>query len=109
MLRLPGAPADDAVTLTLDIWLAALEGQTVIWSEHLDAGASDRHSVRSIAPATAGRRRSTSWTTWATVIHLQRCPRPGLSEAQRQKNIARLREITAMLGKNKSMNSVNKE
>lgn len=36
-LRLPGAPGEDAVTLTLDIWLAALSARAAMWSEHADA------------------------------------------------------------------------
>ncbi len=108
-LRLPGAPADDSVTLTLDIWLAALEGQTVTWSEHLDAERI-RQAFRALY-CTCDR--------WPAPKHFldnlgnrdppPALPAPRISEAQRQKNIARLREITAMLGKSKSMNSVNKE
>jgi hypothetical protein len=36
-LRLSGAPADDSVTLTLDVWLAAIESLSVNWNEQLDA------------------------------------------------------------------------
>jgi hypothetical protein len=36
-LRLPGAPGEDAVTLTLDIWLAALAVRTASWTEAQDA------------------------------------------------------------------------
>jgi len=36
-LRLPGAPGEDAVTLTLDIWLAALATRTAGWAEVQDA------------------------------------------------------------------------
>lgn len=36
-LRLPGAPGEDAVTLTLDIWLAALAMRTAGWAEVQDA------------------------------------------------------------------------
>lgn len=36
-LRLIGAPADDSVTLTLDIWLTALDSMSVHWDERQDA------------------------------------------------------------------------
>lgn len=36
-LRLIGAPADDSVTLTLDIWLTALDSMSVLWDEQQDA------------------------------------------------------------------------
>jgi len=36
-LRLSGAPADDSVTLTLDVWLAAIESLSANWNEQLDA------------------------------------------------------------------------
>lgn len=36
-LRLSGAPGEDAVTLTLDIWLAALAERAASWTEAADA------------------------------------------------------------------------
>lgn len=103
-LRLPGAPADDSVTLTLDIWLAALSGQAVTWSEPMDAERI-RQAFRALY-RTCDR--------WPAPKHFldnlgNRDPPPALSapqitEAQRQKNLARLREITAMLVNGKSMN-----
>lgn len=36
-LRLPGAPGEDAITLTLDIWLAAVSMRTAGWTEPADA------------------------------------------------------------------------
>lgn len=36
-LRLVGAPAEDSITLTLDVWLAALSARSLQWVEHLDA------------------------------------------------------------------------
>lgn len=108
-LRLPGAPADDSVTLTLDIWLAAIESQAITWSEHLDAERI-RQAFRALY-RTCDR--------WPAPKHFldnlgnrdppPALPAPRISEAQRQKNITKLREITALLGKTKSMHSVNKE
>lgn len=37
-LRLDGAPAQDAVTRTLDVWLVALESMPVAWDMQLDTG-----------------------------------------------------------------------
>ncbi|MGB5147485.1 MAG: hypothetical protein WBN86_10210 [Porticoccaceae bacterium] len=36
-LRLPGAPAEDSITRTLDVWLAALGHRSRTWHEALDA------------------------------------------------------------------------
>ena len=36
-LRLPGAPGEDAITLTLDVWLAALAPRAGGWHEQTDA------------------------------------------------------------------------
>lgn len=36
-LRLPGAPAEDAITLTLDVWLAAVAPRARDWREPTDA------------------------------------------------------------------------
>ncbi|MDO5940609.1 hypothetical protein [Burkholderia cepacia] len=108
-LRLAGAPADDSVTLTLDIWLAALEGQAVTWSEHLDAERV-RQAFRALYRLCE---------RWPAPKHLldnlgnrdppRSLPAPRLSEAQRMQNSAKLREISAMLAKSKSMQSANKE
>lgn len=102
-LRLPGAPADDSVTMTLDIWCAALDSQTVAWSEELDA-----QRIKS-AFLTLYR----ICDRWPAPKHLldnlgNRDPPPALaapqiSKAQQQKNLAKLREITAQLGKSKLM------
>ncbi len=40
-LRLPGAPAEDAITLTLDVWLAAIAVRAASWAE-----ADDAHRIR---------------------------------------------------------------
>ncbi|WP_369951952.1 hypothetical protein [Ralstonia syzygii] len=108
-LRLMGAPADDSVTLTLDIWLAALEGHAVTWSEQLDA--------ERIRQAFRGLYRTCD--RWPAPKHLldnlgnrdppKSLPAPRMSEAQRQRNSARLREIVTALAQNKSMQSANKE
>jgi hypothetical protein len=36
-LRLPGAPGEDTVSMTLDVWLAAVERRAAGWSEAPDA------------------------------------------------------------------------
>ncbi|QOK96781.1 hypothetical protein HF909_10280 [Ralstonia pseudosolanacearum] len=108
-LRLMGAPADDSVTLTLDIWLAALEGHALTWSEQLDTERI-RRAFRSLY-RTCDR--------WPAPKHLldnlgnrdppKSLPAPRMSEAQRQRNSARLREIVTALAQNKAMQSANKE
>lgn len=109
-LRLTGAPADDSVTLTLDIWLAALELHAVTWSERLDAERI-RQAFRALYRACE---------RWPAPKHLldnlgnrdppPSLPAPQMSTAQRQQNSAKLREITAMLAERKSMQSaINKE
>ena len=56
-LRLAGAPADDSVTLTLDVWLAAIECQAVTWNEQADAERI-RRAFRTPGPFTGSERLS---------------------------------------------------
>lgn len=108
-LRLVGAPADDSVTLTLDVWLAAIESQAIIWCEQQDAERI-RQAFRALYRIC---------DRWPAPKHLldnlgnrdppYALPAPRISEAQRQKNVARLRAIAATIGKSKSMNAINKE
>ena len=92
-LRLTGAPADDSVTLTLDVWLAAIESLSVTWNEQLDAERV-RRAFRTLY------RICDRWP--APKLFLDNLgnrdppkalPPPPISEEQRKKNVALLREM----------------
>ena len=104
-LRLSGAPADDSVTLTLDVWLAAIESLSVNWNEQLDAERV-RRAFRTLY------RICDRWP--APKLFLDNLgnrdppkalPPPQISEEQRKKNVALLRELMKKLGREKSMYS----
>ena len=104
-LRLTGAPADDSVTLTLDVWLAAIESLSVNWNEQLDAERV-RRAFRTLY------RICDRWP--APKLFLDNLgnrdppkalPPPPISEEQRKKNVALLRELMKKLGREKSMYS----
>lgn len=104
-LRLTGAPADDSVTLTLDVWLAAIESLSVNWNEQLDADRV-RRAFRTLY------RICDRWP--APKLFLDNLgnrdppkalPPPQISEEQRKKNVALLREMMKKLGREKSMYS----
>ena len=104
-LRLSGAPADDSVTLTLDVWLAAIESLSVNWNEQLDAERV-RRAFRTLY------RICDRWP--APKLFLDNLgnrdppkalPPPPISEEQRKKNVALLREMMKKLGREKSMYS----
>lgn len=104
-LRLSGAPADDSVTLTLDVWLAAIESLSVNWNEQLDAERV-RRAFRTMY------RICDRWP--APKLFLDNLgnrdppkalPPPQISEEQRKKNVALLRELMKKLGREKSIYS----
>jgi len=104
-LRLTGAPADDSVTLTLDVWLAAIESLSVNWNEQLDAERV-RRAFRTLY------RICDRWP--APKLFLDNLgnrdppkalPPPQISEEQRKKNVALLRELMKKLGREKSIYS----
>ena len=102
-LRLTGAPADDSVTLTLDVWLAAIESQAVTWNEQLDAERvrrtfralyrlCDRWPAPKLFLDNLGNRDSP-----------KALPAPPVPPEARERNRARLREIMESLAKSKRM------
>lgn len=104
-LRLSGAPADDSVTLTLDVWLAAIESLSANWNEQLDAERV-RRAFRTLY------RICDRWP--APKLFLDNLgnrdppkalPPPQISEEQRKKNVALLREMMKKLGREKSMSN----
>lgn len=104
-LRLSGAPADDSVTLTLDVWLAAIESLSVNWNEQLDAERV-RRAFRTLY------RICDRWP--APKLFLDNLgnrdppkalPPPQISEEQRKKNVALLQELMKKLGREKSIYS----
>ncbi len=102
-LRLSGAPADDSVTLTLDIWLAAIESLSVNWNEQLDAERV-RRAFRTLY------RICDRWPPPKVFLDNlgnrdppPALPPPPISEEQRKKNVALLREMMKKLGRKKSM------
>lgn len=104
-LRLTGAPADDSVTLTLDVWLAAIESLSVNWNEQLDAERV-RRAFRTLY------RICDRWP--APKLFLDNLgnrdppkalPPPQISEEQRKKNVALLQELMKKLGREKSIYS----
>lgn len=104
-LRLSGAPADDSVTLTLDVWLAAIESLSVNWNEQLDAERV-RRAFRTLY------RICDRWPPPKVFLDNlgnrdppPALPPPPISEEQRKKNVALLRELMTKLGREKSMYS----
>lgn len=104
-LRLSGAPADDSVTLTLDVWLAAIESLPVNWNEQLDAERV-RRAFRTLY------RICDRWPPPKVFLDNlgnrdppPALPPPPISEEQRKKNVALLRELMTKLGREKSMYS----
>ena len=104
-LRLSGAPADDSVTLTLDVWLAAIESLPVNWNEQLDAERV-RRAFRTLY------RICDRWPPPKVFLDNRgnrdppkALPPPPISEEQRKKNVALLRELMKKLGREKSMYS----
>ena len=104
-LRLSGAPADDSVTLTLDVWLAAIESLSVNWNEQLDAERV-RRAFRTLY------RICDRWPPPKVFLDNlgnrdppKALPPPQISEEQRKKNVALLREMMKKLGREKSMSS----
>ena len=104
-LRLSGAPADDSVTLTLDVWLAAIESLPVNWNEQLDAERV-RRAFRTLY------RICDRWPPPKVFLDNlgnrdppKALPPPPISEEQRKKNVALLREMMKKLGREKSMYS----
>lgn len=102
-LRLSGAPADDSVTLTLDVWLAAAESLSVNWNERLDAERV-RRAFRTLY------RICDRWPPPKVFLDNlgnrdppPALPAPRMSEVQRQRNIARIREQIEWLGSRRSM------
>lgn len=102
-LRLSGAPADDSVTLTLDVWLAAIESLSVNWNEQLDAERV-RRAFRTLY------RICDRWPPPKVFLDNlgnrdppPALPPPPISEEQRKKNVALLREMMKKLGQEKSM------
>ena len=104
-LRLSGAPADDSVTLTLDVWLVAMESLSVHWNEQLDAERV-RRAFRTLY------RICDRWPPPKLFLDNlgnrdppPTLPPPQISEEQRKKNVAQLRELMKKLGREKSMYS----
>lgn len=104
-LRLPGAPADDSVTLTLDVWLVAIESQTVTWNEQLDAERV-RRAFRTLY------RICDRWPAPKLILDNlgnrdppKALPAPRMSPEERARNRARLADILAGLAKSKQMSN----
>lgn len=108
-LRLTGAPADDSVTLTLDVWLAAIESLSANWTEQLDAERV-RRTFRTLY------RICDRWPPPKVFLDNlgnrdppPALPPPRITEEQRKKNVARLREMMERLGREKSISGSKKE
>jgi hypothetical protein len=108
-LRLAGAPADDSVTLTLDVWLAAIECQAVTWNEQADAERI-RRAFRTLY------RICDRWPPPKVFLDNlgnrdppPALPPPPISKEERKKNVARIQEIMKTLGQAKSITQSFKE
>ena len=108
-LRLAGAPADDSVTLTLDVWLAAIECQAVTWNEQADAERI-RRAFRTL------HRICDRWPPPKVFLDNlgnrdppPALPPPPISKEERKKNVARIQEIMKKLGRAKSITQSFKE
>lgn len=102
-LRLSGAPADDSITMTLDIWLAALDSAPVRWDEQQDTQRI-RRAFRSIY------RTCDRWPPPRLLLDNlgHRDPAPALPAPQvpreiRQKNVALLQRMLRQLGRQKTL------
>lgn len=100
-LRLAGAPAEDSVTLTLDIWLSAIDGGPWIWEE-----AADAPRIRSAFQTLY--RICDRWPPPKVFFDhipprppLMELPPPQISEAQRKRNLAEIRRLKEMFTKGK--------
>ncbi|VVD97440.1 hypothetical protein PCO31110_01961 [Pandoraea communis] len=101
-LRLPGGPAEDSVTLTLDIWLAAIEDLASSWSEDADEQRI-RRAFRTLY------RICDRWPPPKLFLDNlgnrdppRALPAPDLTKEERQRNSARIREAVALLARSKS-------
>jgi hypothetical protein len=108
-LRLAGAPAEDSVTLTLDVWLAAIECQAVTWNEQADAERI-RRAFRTLY------RICDRWPPPKVFLDNlgnrdppPALPPPPLSKEERKKNAARIQEIMKKLGQAKRITQSFKE
>lgn len=108
-LRLAGAPADDSVTLTLDVWLAAIECQAVTWNEQADAERI-RRAFRTLY------RICDRWPPPKVFLDNlgnrdppPALPPPPISKEERKKNVARIQAIMKKLGQAKSITQSFKE
>ena len=93
------------MTLTLDVWLAAIESLPVNWNEQLDAERV-RRAFRTLY------RICDRWPPPKVFLDNlgnrdppKALPPPPISEEQRKKNVALLREMMKKLGREKSMYS----
>ena len=102
-LRLPGTPPEDAIIGTAEVWLEALEGMHVQWSEHLDRQRVQR-AFKTLF------RVCDRWP--APKVFLDNLgnrdpppalPPPRLTREETERNRARLRELMADLVKSKTM------
>ncbi|WP_232445604.1 hypothetical protein [Burkholderia ubonensis] len=99
-LRLPGAPAEDSVMLTLDIWLAALQDRAATWTEHGDVDRI-RRAFRTLY------RVCDRWPPPKLFIDNlgnrdpppRALPAPQISEQERQRNHETLRGLVQMLSR----------
>jgi hypothetical protein len=108
-LRLVGSPPEDSIELTLDVWLAAIESMSVNWNEQLDAERV-RRAFRTLY------RTCDRWPPPKLFLDNlgnrdppKALPPPQISEEQRKKNVASLREMMMKLGREKSISGSKKE
>lgn len=108
-LRLVGSPPEDSIELTLDVWLAAIEGLSGNWNEQLDAERV-RRAFRTLY------RICDRWPPPKVFLDNlgnrdppPALPPPRITEEQRKRNVARLREMMEKLGREKSISGSKKE
>ena len=108
-LRLVGSPPEDSIELTLDVWLAAIEGLSGNWNEQLDAERV-RRAFRTLY------RICDRWPPPRVFLDNlgnrdppPALPPPRITEEQRKRNVARLREMMEKLGREKSISGSKKE
>lgn len=96
-LRLPGAPADDSITMTLDVWLIALDARARNWTEAADCERIQQGFRLMYA-------RCDRWPVPRTFLDLlparpqvKALPTPPIPEPQRQQNLMRLRALLKQL------------
>ncbi|MDR0635045.1 MAG: hypothetical protein LBF91_08720 [Azoarcus sp.] len=104
-LRLPGAPGEDTVGMTLDIWLAAIAPRAAGWDESGDAG-----RVRAAFSSLFAMCRQ--WPAPAQLLEAMPAPRPPVllpprkfSDAERAKNRARIAALMERFFKHHRMKS----